>query len=89
MFMSDSKKKASTMILGAMSPATSAKAAPSVDGAEQDSSIGLESAAEDILSAIDSKDAKALATAMQSMFEMCSDEESDTSPAEQNEEAAE
>jgi hypothetical protein len=37
---------------------------------EQDASIGLESAAEEILSAIESKDAKALKTAICSMLDM-------------------
>ncbi len=44
---------------------------PEVDEDEEATSMGKEMAAEDILSAIDSKDAKALATALADLIEMC------------------
>jgi hypothetical protein len=75
MMMADSKKKASTLILKKLVDGSEeASEAPSIDGIEQDSSLGQDSAAEEILQAIESKDAAALKSAIRSMVQMCMDE---------------
>lgn len=57
------------------------------DGADQDMEPGLDSASEDILSAIDSKDPKALKSALKDFISMCSDyEESKENSSEEDSE---
>lgn len=73
MLMSDDKKKLATIIVN---KAKSGKPeemveAPMEDGAEQDDSIAKETAAADLISAIESKDAKALAAAFSDLMELC------------------
>lgn len=80
MFMSDQKKKPSTLIVASMKPSAPMEQAPkNENGDETDSSIGLESAAQDVLSAIEAKDAKQLASAMKALVEMCDDDSSEAS----------
>lgn len=80
MIMMGDKKK---MVAGIMSklndPQPSEQSVPTQDGVEQDDSIGLESAAEELVSAIDSKSPKAIAAAFKSMLEMCSYEKDEPS----------
>lgn len=73
MIMSGDKKKASTLILKKLGDgAESMSEAPmSEDGAELDQSSGFDAAAEEVLQAIESKDAQALKEALRSMVEMC------------------
>lgn len=82
--MSSPKKKASTLILGSMSPLSDAKEAPKTeDGAESDDSIGMHSAADELIAAVHAKDPKGVATAMKALHEMCSSEESEPSMEEE------
>lgn len=77
MMMSDNKKKASTLILKKLSDgAEEMSEAPMQDGAEVDASAGYDSAAEEMLAAIESKDPAALKEAIRSMVQMCMDEDS-------------
>lgn len=69
MFMSD-KKKPVTLIIDKLGE----RPAPMVDGAEQDLEPGLDTAAEEVLAAVEAKDAKALKAALRSMVQMCMDE---------------
>lgn len=73
MFMSDDKKKQATLIVSKLSGNVEPK--PMVDGAEQDASMGLDAAAEEILQAIESRDKSALKSALKSFMEMCEYEE--------------
>lgn len=72
MFMAD-KKKPSTVIVARMKAGKSEEAPAETNemGDEVDSSIGLDSAAEEILAAVKSGDAKALKEALSSFMELC------------------
>lgn len=74
--MGDAKKKSATVIIEK----------PEV---ESDYSPGKEAAAEDIMKAIESKDAKLLVSAFEDLFAMCSDEhEGSEMPEDEEEEKA-
>lgn len=78
MFMSDDKKKRATLIISRLSgkPGSEevSEAPKNENGDEVDSEIGHMSAAEDILDAIASKDAKALKNALKAFLDMCESE---------------
>lgn len=70
MIMSD-KKKPAMLILAKMKKGKEEEGpAPMKDGAEQDDSIGMDTAAEELLKAIESKDARALKEALVSLMDM-------------------
>lgn len=80
MILSD-KKKPSTLIIARMragKPDEEQKAPTGEYGGEHDDSMAKESAAEELLKAIESKSPKAIAEAFSSMMELChsSEEES-------------
>lgn len=83
MFMKD-KKKGIASILVAKLGKPGLSEAPMSEGAEQDNDIALKSAAEEILSAVESKDASMLVSAMKSFYEMC-DSAEDNSESESEE----
>lgn len=84
MLMQDDKKKMISLIVKRASdkkdgsaPAESVDEAPSKDGAELDSSIGMESAAEELMNA---KDPKEYLAAFKSLMQMLEDEKSASTP---------
>lgn len=66
--MFDDKKKSINVIMGKLKPAEK----PVPPDAEVDDSMPKEAAAEELLSAIESKSPKALLEAMESLMELCS-----------------
>lgn len=72
MFM-DNKKKAAGLIIASMDGSMK-KAAKNEMGDLIDASAGHQAAAEEILAAIESKDAKSLMSALKSFISMCMDE---------------
>lgn len=77
MLMKDNKRSITTIISGLGAPEQEAKP----DNVEQDASIGLDTAAEEILKAVESKSPKALVEALKSFMEMCDYEEADSDEA--------
>ena len=83
MLLKDNKKGLVTLIMKKMkggdhdlSPSFSSETAEPkklVDGAEQDCSIAVESAAEELLGALESKDPKAVVRAFKSLFILMED----------------
>lgn len=72
MLLKDDKKRLTTIIAGAQGMSN----APTNEmGDEVDSEMGLQSAAEEIVQAIESKNASALKAALKSFIEMCDYEE--------------
>lgn len=71
--MANDKKKSITLIMNKMrgKPEEMTEAPTNEMGDEVDDSMGLDTAAEEILSAVASKDAKALKEALKSFMEMC------------------
>jgi len=79
MMMADDKKKQATMIIASMSKKPKSESEP-MEGPEMESEVsGLEMAAEDIMAAVEKKDAQALMHAMKAFHGMCMDEESSES----------
>lgn len=75
MLMKDDKKKSVSLIMGKlMGDKPEVSEAPTKDGVEQDDSVALDTAAEELLSAIESKSPKGIVAAIKSMIEMCSNE---------------
>lgn len=72
MFMDDKKKQAG-LIIASMDGAMK-KAPKNEMGDMVDASAGHEAAAQEIISAVESKDARALMAAMKSFVSMCMDE---------------
>lgn len=82
MIMQDDKKKMATIIISRKKPEgpEEMRTAPeNENGDEMDSDMGLSSAAEEIMSAMHSKDPAALKAALRSFIEMHLDEESEKS----------
>ena len=73
MFMKDDKKKSVSLIMDKMMGP--AKEAPTKDGIEQDDSMAVDTAAEELISAIESKSAKGVVAAIKSLMELCESEE--------------
>ncbi len=75
MIMQDNKKKAATLIMSRLgTPQEKVEQAPTVDDVAQDYSIPLESAAEEIMMAVESKSPKALVEALKYFLELCEPE---------------
>lgn len=71
MMMSDDKKKKATLIISRLKEREMPSEAPVNElGDEMDDSIALDTAAEELLAAIDSKSPKALVEAMKSLLEL-------------------
>ena len=78
MMSDDSKKKQATMIIASMSKKPKPESEPS-EASEMESEVsGLEMAAEDVMAALEKKDAQALMHAMKAFHGMCMDEESES-----------
>lgn len=77
MFMKDKNKSLSLIIAKMKKPEGEemSEAPKSEDGGEVDNSIGIDSAAEEIMSAIEGKDPKGLVAALKSFMEMSAEEE--------------
>lgn len=75
MMMADDKKKRVAMIVAKLSPAKPSQESESEETPEPDDSMdmGLEAAAEDIMSSWQAKDPKAFASALKSFIQMCQD----------------
>lgn len=72
MIMLGDKKKMASGIVSKISDSINAEPVKTDDsGVEQDDTIAMTSAAEELMSAISSKDAKAVAAAFKTMMEMC------------------
>lgn len=78
MLMSDNKKKSIGVILAKIGKPGTESSEPK-DGAEQDASMPKETAAEELLAAIESKSAKGIVEAFESLMELCASEESEPS----------
>jgi len=87
MLLKDNKKGLVTIIMKRMKGGSSdmspdfkkehASVAPRKNGAEQDDSVALSSAAEEMISAIKSDDASKFTSALKSFIEMCEDKDED------------
>lgn len=72
MLMQPDKKKMAALIIAKAGPkGEKIEEAPMKDGAEQDNSIAEESAAEDLMAAIEQKDAKQIVAAFKALMEIC------------------
>lgn len=72
MLMQPDKKKLAALIISKAGPkGEKIEEAPMKDGAEQDNSIAEESAAEDLMSALEQKDAKQFVAAFKALMEIC------------------
>lgn len=87
MLMKDNKKNAATIIMAKMSKGPSMVPKSEPEGAESDSSDELDFAAEEVLSAMERKDSRALKEAMKSFVQMCMDQYESEEPEEASEEA--
>jgi hypothetical protein len=89
MLMKDPKKSLAVLISSKMKkPDNMEEASKSENGGEDDKSIGYDSAAEEILKAIETKSPKMLVEALRSFNDMCESEE-DESESDQQEEPSE
>lgn len=74
MLMKDDKKKSVSLIMGKlMGDKPEVSEAPTEDGVEQDDSVAVDTAAEELLAAIEAKSAKGIVQAIKSLIEMCSE----------------
>jgi len=81
MLMKDNdKKKSVALIMSKLGKTEEPKM--SEDGTEQDDSVALKTAAEELIAAISSKDAMQVVEAFKSMMSMCESESEDESGAE-------
>jgi hypothetical protein len=71
MLLSDDKKKLASVIVSGMNKPEKVEEAPIENGAEQDDSIAKDTAAEELLSAIEQKSPKAIVAAIESLIELC------------------
>lgn len=69
MLMKNDKKQQIALIMGKLK--NEPKPAPNEDGAIQDDSVAVETAAEELISAIESKSAKGVVEAIKSLMELC------------------
>ena len=75
MLMKDDKKKSVSLIMGKLM-GDKPQPAPSEDGVEQDDSVAVDTAAEELMSAIKSDSPKAVVQAFKSLLELCDSDES-------------
>jgi hypothetical protein len=73
MLLKDDKKSMASLIISKMGKP--GEKTEQVEEPAKDSSVGLESAAEDMLSAFESKDAAGLVSALKAFLEMCEEPE--------------
>lgn len=73
MIMSE-KKKPAALIIASLKDGKESKAPVNEMGDVSDSSMAKESAADELLKAIESKDAKSIVEAFESMMELCNSE---------------
>lgn len=82
MIMSGDKKKSVTLIMDKLAgKKPELSEAPMVDGAEQDDSVAVNTAAEELMSAFESKSPEAFVSAFKSLMELCQNDYS-SEPAE-------
>lgn len=87
MLMKDDKKKAVTLIMGKMlGKPEETQEAPSKDGTEQDDSVAVDTAAEELISAIEAKSPKGVVMAIKSLMELCQQESEDYEESEEKSE---
>jgi hypothetical protein len=86
MLMKNDKKSLATIIMGKMGPKPVEQ---SEDGAELDDSIGLKTAGEELLKAIESKSAMGVVDALKSLLELIESPEQEASEHESSEEPQE
>jgi hypothetical protein len=72
MLMKDDKKKSVSLIMGKLMGQP--EQAPTTDGVEQDDSMAVDTAAEELISAIHAKSAKGVVQALKSLMEMMDDD---------------
>lgn len=72
MLMKPDSKKSVSLIMDRMMGKP--EEVPMVDGAEQDDSIALDTAAEELMAAIESKSPKSIVQAFKTMMELCQSE---------------
>lgn len=88
MIMSEKKKPAALIIAKLRGEKEEVSEAPKSElGGESDDSMAKESAAEELLKAIEAKSPKAIAEAFSAMMELCDYEESDAKEAPEAEQA--
>lgn len=76
MLMKDDPKKSVSIIMGKlMGKETEPKEAPTQDGVEQDDSMAVDTAAEELMKAIEMKSPKAFVEAFKSLMELCHTEQ--------------
>lgn len=85
MFMSDNKKKTATLVLQKLKGGSEqlSEAPVNEDGDELDQSAGYDAAGDELLQAIDSKDPKAIVSAIKSLVEMCMNEQPEADEADE------
>lgn len=78
MLMKDNKKDSVSLIMGKLMGGKSGemetKEAPTENGVEQNDSVGMEAAADELLQAIEQKSTKGIVQAIKSMIEMAAAE---------------
>lgn len=82
MMMKDDKKKMAGLIIAKMGKPQEDAAAPMEDGAEQDDSMAVNSAAEEVLKAVKSDSPEQLVEAMKSLIQLIGQPSEDEPPQE-------
>jgi hypothetical protein len=83
MLLKDDKKKMASLIIGKLGkPEEKMEETPTKDGVETDSSLGLQTCAEEIISAVEQKDPAMLIDALKSALEMLREDVQPSQPEE-------
>jgi hypothetical protein len=83
MLMKPDKKQAVSLIMGKMlKKPTETSEAPTENGVEQDDSVALETAAEELMQAIEQKSPKAVVESLRSLIELMDSEPESAEPEE-------
>lgn len=77
MMSDDKKKKMASVIVGKIGSPQDDAPAPEKDGALQDDSVAMDTAAEEFLSAVEAKSPKAVVEALKSLWQLMDDAEPD------------